>query len=274
MIGMSRLMTIACTFLACACHESLGIVGDAHLDPPVDAPADVIVDPAGDAITDPTGESPCPPRRAEGVHVDFSLDDDRFLRGNLTLVCTGEEFVDDPSLGTLHVWLSCRSDEGTYEERHLYFQIDPYPPMDASLFFEGELLIRYAAEASSDDPIFWVNRWLTVTNRTRGLVLAAVDAETVSPEGAEDWYAPLDAWRVGGRCPPQDEYCGTLEREAVEVTGSSSFPVMVFDGTMKPLEDPGAGSYHVLVSAAHRYYFITCADMPVTQFVAVIVRLP
>jgi hypothetical protein len=277
---MMRKAAVLFALLLFGCHESLGLVGDARMDhsaePPVDAPVDVLVDvihdadadPFVDPSTDPDTEGPCPPPWDEEVLVDFSLDDDRFLEYDLTLVCTTEEYLDDPATGTVNVWLSCRSDEGTYEEHHLYFQYQPFPPIPVWLFLEGELHVRYAA-----DPVFWFNRWLTVHSIANGFVIAAVSAETVAPPGHEDWYEPLEAWRVGGRCPPEDGWCGTLEREAIEVV-SGDMSVVTFDGTMGLLEDADGDSYSVLVSAAHHYRYIECEDVPIDWVQALIVPLP
>jgi hypothetical protein len=276
-----RILVVTCllawvvSITGCACSERI-VIGDAHSEPAADAPADMLVDHIHDAavdslvdtISDPDPDNPCPPRTYGEMLIDFSFDDDRFLEYDLTLVCTTEEFLDDPDMGTVDIRLLCRSDEGTVEEHHLFFQTDPYAPIDASLFYDSELVLSYVSE-----PVFCVNRWLTVHNITHGLVLAAMSAESVVPEDREGWYEPLDAWRVGGRCPPEEGYCGRLEREAVEVVGGDT-SVVVFDGIIQPLYTLDGGQYHVMVSAAHHYRYIVCEDVPVTWSQALIVRLP
>jgi len=270
-----RFTFVLCALLACGCHESLGLVGDAHLDPSTEPPTDVLVDvihdayvdPVVDPSTDPVEESPCPPSADDDMHLDFYLDGDRFTGYDLTLICDLDEF--SVELGGMFVMgLLCRSDEGTVEEHQLTFLTDPPVPIDIDLFTEGELIVRYVA-----DPIFWINRWVTIQSDTHGLLLAAVDAETVLPGDREHWYDPLVVWSVGGRCPAEDDYCGTLERQAIEVAWEDA-SIVVFDGNIQPLDTGRGDLYHVMVPEAHAFRFVACEDVPLTWVQAFIMRLP
>ncbi len=272
-----------CALLLLGCHESLGLVGDARMDTTVDAPWDTGWDTGYDPGWDPgydigpepavdvppDGTSTCMPPSDDGMNIDFSFDGDRFTRYDLTLVCTTDELEEDPASGTIELWLSCRSDEGLIEEHTLLFQTYPTVPIDAELFFGEELLVRYVS-----DPIFWTNRQVTVSSPVVGLLIAAVDAETLVPWDEEDWYSPLIVEPVGGVCPVEEDYCGTIERQALEVAywdwhGS----VTVFDGNAKPLEDPD-NSYLVMVAKMHAYHMVYCEDVPYTWVSALIARLP
>lgn len=275
-----RATALFCALLLCACHESLGLVGDARMDhsaePPVDAPVDALVDgihdayvdPVVDPAVDPDPDGPCPPRSHDEMVLEFSFDDDSYLEYGIVLVCWTEEFREDPYAGRVNIWFSCRTDEGTRERHNLLLQTDPYAPIDASVFYESELVVRYVS-----DPIFWVNRWISIQNITGGLVLAAASAETIAPEEWEGWYAPLSAWRLGGLCPPEEGWCGTLEREAIEVTDGDA-SLVVFDGNIHPLDTGEGDIYHVMVPAAHHYRYIECEDVPIDWVQALIVRLP
>ncbi|MBW2264503.1 MAG: hypothetical protein JRG91_21260 [Deltaproteobacteria bacterium] len=137
------------------------------------------------------------------------------------------------------------------------------------LFRDEELLVRYVA-----DPIFWVNRWVSIRVeggiRHRELLLAAVDAEFNKPDGEVAWYYPLEVRPVEGVCPVEDDYCGTLERQAIEVIGDGGMSVVIFDGNEKPLED--FELYHVMVPKAHGYHLMACDDVPYAWVSAMIYR--
>ena len=118
--------------------------------------------------------------------------------------------------------------------------------------------------------IFWTNRWLAVHDTLGGLLLAAVDAEYVYPDDTTYWYDPLGVWLYSSACPVEEDYCGLIERMALEVEGRDA-SVIVLDGNIKPLED--RNTYEVMVAQAHRYRFIDCEDVPLTWVQALIYRL-
>ena len=271
---MRRLGIITCAILTCACHESLGLVGDARMDPSADAPADAVVDgihdtvvdPVADPITDPHPDAPCPPRSDDEMYISFSLDHDTVTRYNLTLVCNLTDADLHPD-GLFVLFLECRSDEGLVEEHIVTVQTSPVhiPELPLDLWFDDDLIVHYVA-----DPVFWTNRWLSIHESWGDLLLAAVNAEYVLPGDREGWYEPLEVWRYSGECPVEEDDCGEFWRQALEVVGHEA-GVIVYDGNIKPLED--WITYEVMVAQVHRYHFIECEDVPLTWVNALIYRL-
>jgi hypothetical protein len=269
-----RAAVVLYALLVCGCHESLGLVGDAYLDPSYEPPGDVavdvvhdsVVDPVADPVTDPHPDAPCPPRSDEEMYISFSLDHDTVTRYNLMLVCILIDTDVHPD-GLFILDLECRSDEGLVEDHILTIQTNPVyiPDLPIDLWFDDDLIVHYVA-----DPIFWTNRWLAIHDTRGGLLLAAVDAEYVLPADTTDWYDPLGVWLYSSACPVEEDYCGLIERMALEVEGRDA-SVIVLDGNVKPLED--RNTYEVMVAQAHRYRFIDCEDVPLTWVQALIYLL-
>jgi hypothetical protein len=262
---------VGCMVSTTGCHESLGLVGDASMDPSADSDVDGI----RDAIFEPASDSPCPPRSYDGRCGGFSLDYLDYYDGpdrhDITLVCTFLGHYED-----VRIVLECLSDEGLIEEHVITLSSCPDVRIDPSLLFSGgDLIVRYIADPAEpyvDDPEFWENRWLTIHSPERGLLVAGVDAENIAPVDEEGWYEPLEVARAASSCPIEEVPCGLIERQGVLVEGEST-SLIVLEGNSAPFEDSGT-SYHVMVSEAHWYRYIECEDAPLTWVHALIVRIP
>jgi hypothetical protein len=269
------LVAVACAVVMGGCHESLGLVGDAGMDPS----ADSVVDSIHDAIMDPASDSPCPPRSYDGTCGYFYLDNLNYHDGperhDITLWCTLLGFMEDER-GEVRLVLECPSDEGLIEEHVITYKSCPDVRIDPSLlFYDGDLIVRYVADPAEhyvEDPEFWENRWLTIHSPELGLLLAWVDAEKTAPVDEEGWYEPLEVARAASSCSIEEVPCGLIERQGVLVEGAST-SLIVLEGNSAPFEDSGT-SYHVMVSEAHWYRYIECEDVPLIWLHALIVRVP
>jgi hypothetical protein len=273
---MSRFVVIWITALACACH-STSLEGDADSDPLHDVPTEASLDPSRDIIVDRPRDpaSDCVPIADEWPSVTFLLDGELPSEYNLQLVCTLEGLEEDPEVGTLELVLACRSDEGLIEEHRLFFAASPYVPVDTSLFEGVDLILSYV---SYREYYYGLDsHWVSVSSVTSGLLVAGIYSwglGYVDPGVRDDWYEPLVVRRVEGGCPGVENECGTLQRQALELSFSDgSRSVTVYDGNAGLLEDP-AGSYHVAVHRVFEYWVITCDFLAPTGVEALILRVP
>jgi hypothetical protein len=268
MIIMNRiLLTIALTTVLVACHESLGIVGDAGHDPatdtatdPADGSSDGAVDVAVDVVpppdapvdVEPDGPTVCPERQS--ILTDWAFDGESVDDGlDIATPCMVEAVLDDSLSGYSYIEMLCGS--GALMETHtLEFWTEPqvWPGL-----WEGEeVFLKYHS-----DNFWWINRWFVVQDLAGGIRLAGVDAEYVQPPSRDDWYEPVEVRPVSGFCEPYEEPwgCGTVERQALEV-GFWDSRALVFDSTYTY-----AGFLDtVLLQVEQAYYYVElwCEDAP------------
>ncbi len=269
-------MLIAMAGLLAACHESLGIVGDAshdvRIDTSVDPPTDVSdgtsdgwMDPVPppDAPVDvpPDGPTACPEPMT--ILADWSLDGSSVDEGrDIATPCVVEVVMDEPEDGYTYVELLCGT--GGLMEIHT-IELWAEPHVWSGLWEGEEVFLRYRS-----DHFWWINRWFAIQDAWGGLRLAGVDADWIQPPAREDWYDPIEVRPVNGFCEPYDEPwgCGVVERQGLEV-GTWDARAIVFDSTYAY-----AGFMEtvlVQVEQATHYLELWCEDAPGAWYKALFV---
>ena len=158
----------------------------------------------------------------DGTWFWFEVDGGMMGDININMPC---RFVSVTEDRTEHQMVTLECGTGGMMETHVIDLFSSARPR-LVLWVGAEVTLRYVA-----DPVWWVDRWLTIRDRGGNLILAATDASWLRPTTPEpiDWYAPVDVRLLGGYCPPQEETCGPRERQALYVTFGGERAI-IFDG--------------------------------------------
>jgi hypothetical protein len=235
-------------------------------------PPDTDADPGDDGASD-DGDADVPEavgicdEPPDGLWFEFSVNGESYEERDIDSPCRIMDV--DAEGGRQMVTLEC----GTGAMMETYV-LDVYGsvPLYFDLWVGSEVWFRYVA-----DPVWWVNRHLTI--RWMGgeapgeLLFAAISADDIVPRGhtVEDWYGPWGVEVVSGLCAPVTESCGTMERQAIQLTAYGS-TVRVLNG--------GVGYAKMMVSVAlavtqaRRYTDNRCDDWPDTFYTAMLVQIP
>lgn len=265
-----RLALLIVLISTTGCYSSVSFVGDAGTDATVDTTTepghdtwadpdtavdtipDTHADPPRDTWTDVPPPPDCPPPPPDGSWMSWTVDDDYpYEEVEIDLPCTVEEVMYEED-GSTVIILTCGTG-GMMEVHHV--QIASNPVTWPALWPGQEVQLRFVA-----DPIWWINRWMTIRGLGGELLLAAVDADAITPYGTStsEWYGELGVEVVGGVCEPYDDYCGIHERQALFVSYHDSGE-LVYDGYSAWLG--WFDTVFVFVGTAGAYHEIWCEDM-------------
>lgn len=272
---MTRISILLAGLVLCACHTTFDLTGDTSADPGVD-PRDTSEDTAVDRVPEIPGEpvldppvpdavTPCPPPM-DDEEVYFQIGDEWWEEVDIELVCSVDEPLMDPGTESWNLVLSCMHEDGTEEIFVIVLRGGSGFHLESSLW-GGDVVLRYIA-----GPIWWTNRWFTIRTLDGGLILAGVDAEHLAPYewAPAEWYHPLDVRLLEHVCEPEEEHCGLLRRQAIEVE-LEGHGVEVYDhcwGAVGPWE-----AVHIFVGSLHEYVRMDCDDVPYTWVSAVFLML-
>jgi len=246
--------------LACGCHESTGLVGDARTDPTVDTAFDVLTE----THIDPGLDEACPPA-SDDVWLSWTLDGVEWDWGRefdipCVVVSVTVEDVDHTIIE-----LTC-STGGLMEPHVIELFSNPHPSLE---YLTGtEVILDYASI-----PREWQERWLALRHVGGDLIIAGTTGCMLWPpsSGHYEWYYPLYVWGVVGLCPQEEWECGLIERAALDVEFRDD-QALVFDGSSTIL----GGVEAAQVTVDEGWYNDTreCLDLPRYGFNALFVILP
>jgi hypothetical protein len=262
-----RLLRCLLVLLSVAgCYESgvvLGGDGEDHADIRPDAGADGDADADADADGDADVPPECPPA-LDGVWADFMVDGSAVSEARIDLPCVIDSVIEDAA-GSVRINLGCGTG-GIIEAHTLDITASPGP----WLFGLDGLSVRFRYEA---EPVWWINRWFSLRDTTGYVMVAGVSADDLAPPGStpSEWFAPANVDLVGGVCPPTDDWCGPLERLALQIAYYGDTQ-RIYDGN-----SASVGlmmSVYVIVGGATRYIDVACDDAPSQFLNALLFTIP
>jgi hypothetical protein len=249
------------------CYQSTPYTGDTGIDTSIDTGVDTIPDTIADTIWDTYFDPPydthtdtypydvppsdCPPPPADGTWMSWIVDGGEWWDETwIDTPCIVMDVFTDGSMSLIH--MMCGT--GGFMEEH-FIEIDSNPPVWPSLYPGMEVQFRYISE-----PVWWVNRWFTISDVGGQLRLAGVDAEWISPWAypAEEWYWPLGVDVMYGLCGVEEDWCGIYERQGLFVNWYDDGGI-VYDGYADWVGWWGSVFAHV--SYARTYHEMWCEDM-------------
>ncbi len=238
---------------------------DTGVDTAADTAADTGHDTGADWTTDPPPDPPadgpaCEP--SAGASATWRIDiEPPAGEGMVALDCQVREIVGTG--GDVTVNFACTTEAGVHESHSL--GMETTPEMNMPLYVGQVVVVRFVL-----DRPWWENRFLTIGEPGGGhLLLAALDSSWLSPPGWEPlgWYQPLEPEVRTGFCVPEEDWCGAVERAAIEIWYSGE-DALIFDGGF---ENVGwSPSYDVIVSEATQYTVMECDDVPDSWFTMLI----
>ena len=263
---MFRRAIITCALLACGCHESLGLTGDARMDPSIEWPIDAVEDVDAHEIPAdilPDGTETCVP--PGDVFMHWTVDGEewegsRHFEIPCTVVAAAEEDVDHTI-----VELECGY-EGAFERHFVEVLSIPHPWLE---YLTGESVILYYFSQSWE----WQERWFTLRDSRGEILIAGLVASELCPAffNVDEWYNPLSVRLATGLCPRAEGPCGSYERAALDI-GYMDDRKLVFDDTSTIIGDRAA--MHVTVDVVQQWDPVTCWDHPASRIGALFVLIP
>lgn len=279
-------LLIGLLVLGCACQHRIGLTGrDGSIDGPVDDGMDVdSPDVAGDdpsadwgadrdVITDPIPDATMECTPPEGTWAYFTIDGTDWPREehlDYTIRCY-TELIEAWSSSLLFYHLDCWSDTGEYGYHRVEMSTDPGFEDVGGLPGVPEhedVLLRYVVEGGEPP-----SRWFTISTMSGEMLMAGIDAGTMTPPGHSGILWPIEIVIVDSLCPIEFEECYDPERVALDVIWNTH-GARVHDGqlrTIGTLED----YYNVFLENGTKHHHpLECGIGSASWYTALIYRMP
>lgn len=267
-------LSLISAMTALGCYSTTKIAGDTHTDPSTDTSTDPGTDPGPDVVPDvppdtmpdilPDGTELCqePHPPPYGPEVAWEVDGSSWPEHTEIFVnCTVNSITSEEAGHTVLV-LMCMGPSGETERHWIDLWATPYLSMP--LWEGAEVRFNYYA-----DPIFWINRWFSLTWDSHDLVMGGIDADSPMPPIRMSFFGSVSIRAEGGYCAWEPDDCYDLERQALRISYPYVEDTLAFDSTTGFVGE--WASFEYSVSEAVAYHNVRCTDVPPGWYTGLIV---